>query len=285
MPVDIIVRYDTNGYTHTNLEKDQRGVYKKGYPVIMRDLPHQGWADSEGLPKFIIFRVTNAYASDIEEWMQNTFGASLTSSWERRLNYEVVNSNLSIDGFRLRVFSMNPGVPSINYPEGRAGIIKENVENFINNWGGSVVTFAPNSVTFDISVFNALKSVGFWEFNPSLLEFNELSYIQAGGIHQVEVDYSAIPNVIPEQAENIIIEKNGIIDNHVGNVITFTITRQDVLNEFKKEVAQAIEGTIFRRQFKVSEAISDNVAAEGGLKEVTLAQVQNYIINIADQSF
>lgn len=294
MAFEILVRYDTDNYTHPDPEKDERGVYKKGYPVLMKNLPHPGWGGEEGLPKFIKFRVTDANIADMEAWMSSTFGtgASLIGGWERKLDYEVVASDPVIDGFRLRVFALNPGLASASVPDGKAGINRDKVEAFINKWNGEVVTFGPNSVTFDVAVFEdgsnnpgALQSEGFWGFNPASLVFNELSYTQAGGIHQLEVDYSALPQVTAEQAERIITEKGGVIDNHVGSVVTFTMTRTDALDEFKKDVARAVEGTVFRRQFKVSDALADTVAGEGGLREVTLAQVQSYIENRADEDF
>ena len=44
----------------------------------------------------------------------------------------------------------------------------------------------------------------------------------------------------------------------------------------------AIENTIYRKQFRISETLADIIISEGGVREVTLAQVQSYLLNRLD---
>lgn len=284
MAFEILIRNRPEAYTTGNAEKDERGAWRTGYPVVMKDLPHQ-WGAKEQLPKFVKVRVTDSTVSDFDTWMATTYGAGLNfiSGWDRKIDYEIIGSDLSLDGWRLKVFATNPGLTN------KAGITQAMVESFITKWNGAVFSFAANEVIFDIAVFasvspGAIQSEGFWGFNPSQIVFTENSYTQTGGIHVIEADYSAMAQVKPEQAERAVTEKGGTINSHGGSVVTFTITRSDVLDVFKSEVRRAAENTVFRKQFVITEALVNTIISEGGLREVTLATLQTYIQNRLNES-
>ena len=270
-------------YTHSNPEKDRAGVYKVGYPVGMKEDGH-AWGGKEVLPYFFVVKVTDATMSEVEAMIFSTFNErSINQSWVRKINWEVVNSDLSIDGWRLRILATNPG------NSGLGAITNTMVENFITRWNGEIFSFATNEVIFDIAVYEnlsvpgALQSEGFWGINTSSIIFNEISYIQAGGIHEITADYSATSwNAKPDRVQSLVEQKNGVVNSNSSGVINFTITRNNVLDEFKEEVRGAVENAVYRRQFRISETFADTIISEGGVREVTLAQVQGYLLNRLD---
>lgn len=42
--------------THVDPEKDRRGCWKRGYPVVVKEDGHQ-WGAEEGLPKFVLIKI------------------------------------------------------------------------------------------------------------------------------------------------------------------------------------------------------------------------------------
>jgi hypothetical protein len=64
-----------------------------------------------------------------------------------------------------------------------------------------------------------------------------------------------------------------------NQVVTLYITRNDVVAVFKRDVKIHIENSIYKRQFRVPEATINNVISQGGVIEITLAQLQSFIIN------
>jgi hypothetical protein len=143
MPVEILIKTDVHGdgtvnYTHSDPVKDRAGVFKKGYPVTSKDVPHPGWGMKERLPWFVVVRITDATKEQVDNYLK---------SWERILDYEVLQS--TPQGFRLKVFCTNPG------NSGLGNITKEMVESYIEKYGGKIKEFTINSVTFDISKENA----------------------------------------------------------------------------------------------------------------------------------
>lgn len=278
-------------YTHPDPEKDRTGVYKKGYPVTMKQIPHPGWGTKEGLPYFVRVTVTDADVEDVEDMVLTYFDAtSLLAVWRRFVDWSVVNNNPTIDGWRLRIFATNPGATNF------AGLTRDMVETFLNNWNAEVFSAATNEVVFDVAVYEdgssnpgALQSEGFWTGNTSLIDFTEDSYNETTGEHVVTADYTSLPLYIsdPDKAtiliKNKIEERGGVILSNDSGIAQFSITRLDVLNRFKAEVKRRLEKIIYRKQLRIPESTVDNIVSQGGSIEITLSQLQSYIINRLDE--
>jgi hypothetical protein len=303
MACEILIKTDVHGngtvnYTHPDPEKDKRGVYKKGYPVGMMDEPRTFRGYKEGLPYFCAVRVTDGNVADVEAMISSSFsGRSLTQGWEREIDWTVVNSDLAIDGWRMRAFATNPGFTNI------AGINKEMVENYLNNWNAEVFSSASNEVVFDVAIFSssagagAIQSDGFWGVDASNISFNETSYVSGSGTHTVEADYS-LTSFTSDQVDDRITQRGGTVDSNTGTVATFTIDRSDVFQYFKQEVKDALDRTMYRRQFRIPEATVDTIISTGTevivdhpkgsvsyrILDRTLAQIQAFLINRLDES-
>lgn len=303
MPCEILIKTDTHSggrvnYTHPDPEKDRRGVYKKGYPVSVFDDPrtHRGY--KEGLPYFVAVNVTDATAAELDAMIVSTFlGKNLNQSWDREIDFATVNNNATIDGWRIRVFATNPGFSNL------AGITQLMVENYLTKWNASVFSTTTNEVQFDVTIFEdgsqvpgAIQSEGFWDIDPVGVVFTEDSYVEGTGVHTVEADYSAT-SFEPENVEEKVTQRGGTVNSHSADVINFDINRTDVFQWFQDEVKQALEQTIYRRQFRVPEATVDTIATTGTeivvnhskgdvtyrVLDRTLAQVETFIINRLDE--
>lgn len=192
------------------------------------------------------------------------------NAWDRIIDYEIVNQDLSLDGFRIRLFS------SIVSPSGFGKITKDEVVNFIHNWGGSVFDFGDNEVIFDITISDAIESQGFWEVPIGGVVFNEINYDQGTGIHTIEIDYNSIGNN-PTYIERFIANKGGVILSNNNKRITAELTRTDVRNEFENDIKQKAKQTIAVRQYYVSSAVIDNIIGQGGTTETDISTLLGYL--------
>jgi len=303
MPCEILIKGDTNAggvvnYTHSDPDKDKRGVYKKGYPVIVKEYPHSGWGYMEGHPYFVQARVTDGDVADVEAMIASTFsGNSMIQDWTRLIDFATVNNDIPIDGWRVNVFATNPGANDF------AGVTQVMVENYLTKWNASVVQAIVNEVRFDVAIYEdsvpdpgAIQSEGFWGVVPTDVLFNETSYVEGTGVHTVEADYSG-SSFDADQVEKRVINRGGIVSSNTAGVITFNINRTDVFQWFQQELREVLEQTMYRRQFRVLETTVDLIVSTGTkttvshLKgdrdyytlEVTLAQLENYIVNRLDE--
>jgi hypothetical protein len=303
MPCEILIKTDVHGdgtvnYSTGDVKKDERGVYKKGYPVSIFDAPYTHRGYKEGLPYFCAVNVTDASAAEVEAMIASTFSEKrLNQSWIRQIDFATVNNDLVIDGWRIRVFTTNPGFSNL------AGITQSMVENYLTKWYASVFSTATNEVIFDVAIFEdafnnpgAIQSEGFWGIVPTFVFFNETSYVSETGIHTVEADYTASV-FTSEQVQERVEERGGEVVSDISSVITFTIDRVDVFKWFQQEVKEAIENTIYRRQFRVPETTVDYIIANGTqiivihprgsveyrVLDRTLVQVESFLINKLDE--
>ena len=267
MAVDILI--ETNWNNHV-------GGWQKGDIVAMKQVPFT-WGKKEGMPRFVKVTITDANYNNVQIMVQSVFNAQkLVGSWVQSLNWDVVNSNPSIDGWRLRLYTENSGSSD------KGQVTKNQVERFINKWNGDVVSFGSNSVTFDDTIYSASTSPAFWERGVSQINFTELDYTQVGGIHRIEIDYSAI-DIKPTLVENQVLRRGGEIISHIGDTIVIDITRSDALKVFKKSLKFHTERTVSKSQFRVPEATVDNIISQGGEITATIAQLQSFLINRLDE--
>ena len=314
MPCEILFKTDTHAdgtvnYTLPDIHKDRQDVFKKGYPVMIREYPHSGWGYMEGIPYFFQVRVTDATAAEVQAAINSIYDIpGIDSPWIRLIDWVQTAEVAAIDGHRMRAWTTNPGASNL------AGITRDMVENLLNNWNGFVYSAATNEVVFDVAIFaddrtilipGALMSEGFWGFsNAPLISFSEQPYIEGSGIHEVTADYSALPAYLqkPASAERKaaikVEERGGSIFTNVGGSIIFTISRSNVFAAFKADIKRKIEALIYKRQLKIPEAIADNIISTGieshvvHLKgdreyrraEVTLAGMLSFIENRLDEA-
>lgn len=284
---EILIHCNPSNYSHTDPEKDKASVFKKGYVVDIKETGFQ-WGTKETTPLFAKVIITDGSVSDVQLMISSIFGgASITSEWSKRLNWSVVGNDLTIDGHRVRLIIDNPGATNV------AAVTRTQVESYLNNWNAEIFSASTNEVIFDIAIFEddnnnpgALQSKKFWDLNSvDNLNFTEIYYNSGPGDHRISCNYSNYSSfgVNSSQVAARVSMRGGIIVSNDSELIIFDINRNDVFNVFKEEVRQLLEKSIYKRQFRISEALVDTIMSGGGSVNATLAQLQNYIINQVDE--
>lgn len=289
MACEILIHRNKNNYSHTDTEKDKRAVYKKGYIVIGKTLPHSGWGNQEQFSagNFVTVRVTDATWEELTEYAE---------SWRMFIDYTKIGEDLSIDGHRFRVFSTNPGI------SGKGNLTREKIENYLDKWNANIFSISTNEVVIDVTINNLLRSPAFWDYVPgdglADIEYQQLSYNQTTGEHVYLLNYS---NVKPEiQNRNAVasriahrLSKRGVtFSNHnpSNQTAEATIFRNDVLLHFRNEVYKDVANKfpLYRRQYYIEEADVDSLVNystnnNGNPYELTKANFLTYIKSMLDK--
>jgi len=247
---------------------DDPMVYMTGYMVDVRN--HSRIGGKQVPPKFIQIEITD---DDDAQGIQNIY----CREWRKEIDWEFVGHDYSIDGHRLRVF-VKPEFVSVS---GLNSLTRDQVETFLNRWNATVVSIGQNEVVFDATVFNAIKSDGFWNRDVSLVGFTEIDYNSSTGVHRVEANYSAsdLNQLSPDQIESYIVWRGGVINKHPTSKVTFDINRIDVFAVFKQDVRTKTSGDYNRRSFKLLQQHIDIALANNGTLSVTRQQFAQYIYN------
>ncbi len=261
---------------HDDPEKDRRGCYKKGYPVSIKP---DGWY--EGNPnwhqsayadktRWIVVEVTDATREELENY---------SLPWRDDFDYEILASRPAKGEYDVRVYEKNAS------PTGANAITREKVDRFLTAWGCTNISAAANSVSFTFSLWNAVRSEGFW--NVPLIQTKESFVLNSysGGIGRITftVIPDAFPNMTQEQLTQMITRKvqerggSNLTVNYPA--FTFDIERSDILTKFRQEVKQKGEGIYRRRQFALPASLCDSIAAAGGFASMTKAQLAAAIRN------
>ena len=254
---------------HTDSEKDYRGCYKKGYIVqVFED--GTPYVNPPAVP-FLILQITGVTKAQVEEYQND---------WRRTIEYTIVQRSIPLDGWRLDIKATNPN------PSGKGHLTLEKVQNYLENWGASVVGIVDHAVRFDIAISTILQSPNLWGVDVSAIDFTELSYDEGTGVHRTLSDYNAVPippNITPQKfAENIsqrVVEHGGTVISNAGGVITFDIGRDVVIQRVRSEVKEFTEDTICRRRIYLDPMVADQIIAAGRVMVATPAQVAPYVRN------
>lgn len=259
MPCEIIFHRINQTRSPQDTSIGKRQNYRKGYPVQVLDLPLPpgGWGKgcdfSTG--KSVSLQILDASADDIKDYIH--------SSWELEIDYDLIGSNISVDGHRFKIFSTNPGV------SGYGNLTIEKIENYLHSWNVDIFSHRKNEIVIDIIIDKVLRSSGFWDMeNLKNLSIEEIDYEQNTGIHQYSLDYSNFLSdknrvKVGKFLRNKILSRNGIIisndiDNQIGK---FSIKRIDVLTHFKSDIYNKIKynNVLYRRKYYLPENIIDQL--------------------------
>ena len=261
---------------HSNPEKDRRGCYKKGYPVSIKpDGWYEGnpnWSGSAYADKtrWIVVEVTDATREEL---------ATYAREWRDDFDYEILATRPAKGKYDVRIFEKNAS------PTGANAITLGKVERFLTEWGCTNISAATNSVSFTFSLWNAVRSEGFWDVPQISLKgsFVLNSYSNGVGNITFTVIPGAFPGMTQEQIANTVTrrvqERGG--ENLTVNypAFTFDIERSDILARFRQEVKRKGEGIYRRRQFVLPASLCDSIAAAGGFAQMTKAQLAAAIRN------
>lgn len=250
-----------------NMRGTGAGQYLKGDIVDVRegDAP---WGNLETLSDFIRLEISNATRDQV---------LSFQDEWNQSLDWEVVNSDLSVDGHRLLLWTTNRNAG------GLGDITPEKATAFLERWGavniitGTTVGGAAG-VRFDVAVFNAATSEGFWDRSLTGFVFSELVYTQATGVHDIRMTYPV--GLDHAQVVAIVSSRVEVIGDNAGpRRVDYRVTRSSMLDAFKQSVKAALQEMISRRQFAFTASSVDQVIGMGGSATVTVAQAQANLVD------
>lgn len=227
----------------------------------------------EAPPDFIEMWISDALRADVASWRDE---------WQQNIDWDIVNSDLSVDGHRLRIWTTNrrasDGLGDFDIDrmsiERRAQIL-----NWLTSW--SAVNIQKESrptgeagVRLDIGVYGAATSEGFWGRNLAGFSFVELVYVEGSGRHDIRVTYPAGLNHAQVLAE---ITDRGVpvlTSSEANRTVDYRVTRSAMLDEFKAAMKAAIEDMVMRRQLYFDPLDVDAVVALGGSITRTKAVVE-----------
>jgi hypothetical protein len=282
MACELLVHRNSKNYSHSDAVKDKSGVYKKGYIVIGKTLPHSGWGNKEifSAGNFVHIKVTDATWEELKDYAEH---------WRLFIDYELVGSNLEIDGHRFRIFSTNGGV------SGYGNITRERIERYLNRWNAEIFSVASNEIVIDVTINNLLRSPAYWDYVPGDgledIGYSQLSYDQGTGEHVYLLDYSNVRpeildrNSVAQRIAYRLSERGVTFANHdtENQTAEATIIRNDVLINFRNEVYKDVADNfpLYRRKFYIEESDVDSLVQysennNGEPYEVTKAQLANY---------
>ena len=245
-----------------HIEGDQGALLDPKGAVISCRMQADGHGAAEVPPLFVRVNV-DTLLENVEDY---------TGAWVRAVDWSVVDSNLTTDTFRLDIGATNPGGGQGNLP-------LSDIESVLSDWSFAVQSVAGNSIVADINVYDALVSRGFLGDLVDAMTFTELSY--TGGVHRIQVDYSAITRQISKAVDQTIRDKGGTIVSHTGKVCVYEMSRADATNKLKAALQAAGNREITKRRYIVAEAIIDQALSGGGDVSLSLATLQ---ANITDLS-
>lgn len=255
-------------------DKDKRGCYKKGYPVVVKN-DGWNWKGGEGLPNFVLVKCPEV--TEIE-------ALPYVKEWKLNFDYTINNpeTGKAVDEYNINVFTTNTN------QSGSGGITQAMVNEFLSKWNAVPDTFGTNYVKFDIGIYNAIKSEFFWTLyvpDFDMIAFTELDYNSTTGIHRIEADYSYTAWGNEHVKVKARIEKRGctfISQDMENSKIVFEIGRDAVRNAFKADIKQKAERVLYRRQYYFLESDVDIAISQGGIITLTKTQLLNKLKNKLD---
>jgi len=273
--------FKRSDYTHSDPEKDRRGVHKKTdfinwKPDGFSDFSH-GNGPGSYLADFVIVKVPGITLAEAET-------SDHRKPWRDDFGYEIVKASAAKGEYDIRIFEQNAGAINQN---AIAGVKATKILNYLQAWGCSAFSATATDATFTFSLWDAVRSANFWDVPliGTKVNFVLNSYSGATGIGNITV--TALEGQWGEQTEiqisetitRKIQEKGGTIISQVYPNFVFEIERSDILTRFRADVKRRMEQTYMRHQYGISQADHDAIVAAGGIVTMTQAEFLGKLID------
>ena len=231
----------------------------KWYGATIVNVQEDGheWGREEGPPIFFILKVPGVSKADADEYL---------AEWRHNPTYTVVNSQPAQDSYRIRLESSAVSV------SGKGAITLAQVQSFFTRWGCTIQSATSNSVTFNIRIFDALTSEGFWGLDVSGITFTETEYNQSTGSHLIAVG----PGPTEAQIQQVC-QRESVV--YVAPR-SFIATRAEARQKLQDEIVERFRDIgIARRRWFISAAGMTALQNAGGILSVT---PQQFVANMTD---
>ena len=250
--------------SHSDIGKDRRGCYKKGYPVVVMPDGHE-WGSSECLPNFVVVKCPEVAVDTARAYI---------GEWKDDFQYTVVSQSAAQGRYTVRVHELNMSVSGAN--KMTAG----KVSAYLTKWGGANMSYTDPYYQFDFRLWPAVQSEAFWGRDVSGITFTLVSYNSTSGIGRIQAVVPQATN--PDEIMRKITERGGAMASSTHPTYVFDIERSDILTRFRADVKMRLEQTYCRRKHYFTEAQVDTVIAAGGTITLTRTQLLNAIKNKLD---
>ena len=267
--------FKRNDYTHTDPEKDRRGVHKKTDFINWKPDGFSDFANGNGpgsyLADFVIVKVPGITLAEAES-------SDHRKPWKDDFGYEIVKASAAKGEYDVRIFEQNAGAINQN---AIAGVKATKIRDYLTAWGCSGFALTATDATFTFSLWDAVRSANFWGV-PALglvgVVFTLNSYNSQTGIAEIDVNY-AETQIKPEMIIRKVEEQGGTVLSAGSLNCVFTIKRSDILTRFRADVKRRIEQTYMRHQYGISQADHDAIVAAGGIVTWTKAEFLGKLID------
>jgi hypothetical protein len=264
--------------TNPDPNADRAGCRKRGICDAVMPEGHS-WGTAECLPKFVIIKcnLTDAELAAYE---------GMRKVWRDVLDYEVTATRPATGQYDVRIFETAAGVSSQNAITGAKAT---SIQGYLTRWGCTNIVVGTNQVTFTFVLWNAVRSVEFWDITASqfaTISFTLNSYSSVTGVGNITVTVAEKidPKEINQQAQMVtrkIEERGGTVTVSTYPNFTFTIERSAVLTNFRNDVKRKAETTFMYQQHRIRATVMDQIEAAGGVATLTKAQLVSAIRDMA----
>jgi len=236
--------------------------FPKGTIVTARPAGFE-WGAKEVPPEFI--RVT------VNAWTYKQVKPYL-SQFIRRLKWSVVSSDAVTDTHRLRITSDMIGSGGIG------GYSAAEVQGYLQGWNATNITGSAGEVEFDLNIYDAIVSGNLFDIGGET--YVENNYDQVGGEHTVTVTLPAEFHI--NHALNRMIDRGADILSVNGRDVQMLLTRDDVRQEFARELRRTTDKRIAQRRYAITEAAVNQALGNGGIVTVPASTFTNVLIDRAE---
>lgn len=244
---------------------DRAGCRKRGIVDAIMPGGHS-WGSAERLPKFVVIKcdLTDADLAAYE---------GLRKQWRDSFDYAVTATRPAQGEYDIRIFEVNAGASGQNHI---AGAKASKIEGYLNRWGCENVVVGTNQVTFTFVLWNAVRSVEFWDISAvqlAAMSFDLVSYASGVGTITVTVPQATNPQIVARK----VAERGGTITNSAHPSYTFTIERSAILNNFRQDIKRKAEAIYMYQRFRFNTSTMDAAVDAGGVLELSKAQLLSAI--------
>lgn len=222
-------------------------------------------------PPWLILKVSNVTKAQVAHYVE---------PWVRRVDYTVVARSVPQDGWRLDLKTTNPNV------SGRGHITLGQAQDCLNGWNASVIGIVNDALRFDISIFGIATSPTYWNRDVSSVQFSEVSYDQATGIHRISANFDNVvfpPGVTKDRIVAMITRavaiRGGSIVSVVEKTATYDVARDAVIGDFRSAVKLKLEDFIAQKRYRFDSTLVDQILSNGRYLEVSSAVAQSNLLD------
>lgn len=244
--------------------QSRRG-YAKGGIVAIKETG-QPWGGKDGPPNFVRLTIIDRTRDQVIQYLDH---------WYQVLDFRVdqhqPNPN---DRYDAAIIAANKRAS-----DGLGGVSLAQVESYLARWNINVQNASAGEVNVRFFIAQVATSPSFWNADVGNIVFNEISYNSGTGVHRIEADYST--TVYPSGAVENRIGSVATVVSHdtTGRVITYDISRDEVLAIGRASIREDVEMWVAKRRWYFDPAQVDAALSQGGIITRTAAQVAPFLLD------